>query len=72
MVIKASDLFKSEAMLLGRGKLLCREDNPHFDIQRKILDVATQQFIQFGYRKASISDIARSAAIGKGLSLIHI
>ncbi len=71
MVIKASDLFKSEAMLLGRGKLLSREDNPHFEIQRKILDVATQQFIQFGYRKASISDIARSAAIGKGSVYLH-
>ena len=71
MVTKASDLLKNEAKLRGRGKLLSPDDNPHFEMQRKIVEVATQQFVQFGYRKASISDIASRAGIGKGSVYLH-
>lgn len=71
MVTNASDLLAEEAKLLGRGKLLKRADNPYYEIQRKILDIATQQFVQFGYRRASISDIASSAGIGKGSVYLH-
>ena len=71
MATKASDLLKEEAKLPGRGRLLKREDNANFEIQRKILEVATQQFVLFGYRRASISDIASSVGIGKGSVYLH-
>ena len=66
-MVKALELLNQEAGLPGRGKLLPNRDDPNFKIQHRILEVATKQFVQFGYRKTSISDIADHAGIGKGL-----
>ena len=70
-MVKALDLLKQEAGLPGRGKLLPNRDDPNFKIQNRILEVATKQFVQFGYRKTSISDIADHAGIGKGSLYLH-
>ena len=70
-MVKALDLFEKEAGLPGRGKLLPSRDDPNFKIQNRILEVATKQFVKFGYRKTSISDIADHAGIGKGSLYLH-
>ena len=70
-MVKALDLLKQEAGLPGRGKLLPNRDDSNFKIQNRILEVATKQFVQFGYRKTSISDIADHAGIGKGSLYLH-
>ena len=70
-MVKALDLLKQEAGLPGRGKLLPSRDDSNFKIQNRILEVATKQFVQFGYRKTSISDIADHAGIGKGSLYLH-
>lgn len=36
------------------------------DKQQRILDVATERFARFGYRKTSIDEIAADAGVGKG------
>ena len=70
-MVNALELLKQEAGLPGRGKLLPNRDDPNFKIQHRILEVATKQFVQFGYRKTSISDIADRAGIGKGSLYLH-
>ena len=70
-MVKALELLNQEAGLPGRGKLLPNRDDPNFKIQHRILEVATKQFVQFGYRKTSISDIADHAGIGKGSLYLH-
>jgi len=37
----------------------------------RILTAATDRFVQFGYRRASIDDIARDAGIGKGTLYLY-
>ena len=70
-MVNALELLKQEAGLPGRGKLLPNRDDPNFKIRHRILDIATKQFVQFGYRKTSISDIADHAGIGKGSLYLH-
>ena len=38
---------------------------------RRILDVATQSFIQHGYRKTSVDDVARRAGVAKGTVYLY-
>ena len=70
-MVKALELLTQEAGLPGRGKLLPNRDDRNFKVQHRILEVATKQFVQFGYRKTSISDIADHAGIGKGSLYLH-
>ena len=37
----------------------------------RILDVATEHFARFGYRRASIGEIARDAGVGKGTLYLY-
>ena len=70
-MVKALELLIQEAGLPGRGKLLPNHDDTNFRIQHRILEVATKQFVQFGFRKTSISDIADHAGVGKGSLYLH-
>ena len=70
-MVKALELLIQEAGLPGRGKLLSNHDDTNFRIQHRILEVATKQFVQFGFRKTSISDIADHAGVGKGSLYLH-
>jgi len=46
-------------------------DDPKAQRRSRIMDVATAHFVRFGYRRASIGDIARDAGIGKGTIYLH-
>ncbi len=50
---------------------LMRTDGPHAELRRHILEVATDHFVRFGYRRANVGDIARDAGIGKGSVYLH-
>ncbi len=53
--------------LIGDGA----EDDDRAQTRRRILDVATEHFVRFGYRKASIADIAQDAGLGKGTVYLY-
>lgn len=71
MVNTVTELFEVQAKLLGRGTSLDSVESGTGQVQRKIIQAATKHFVQFGYRRASIADIASSAGIGKGTIYLH-
>ena len=40
-------------------------------LRQHILEIATEHFARFGYRRANVGDIAREAGIGKGSLYLH-
>ena len=71
MVNTVTKLFKEQVKLLSRSTSLRSAESGTGHVQRKIIQAATKQFVQFGYRRASIADIASSAGIGKGTVYLH-
>ena len=47
------------------------EDPGKARTRRRILKAATEQFVHFGYRRASMSDIARRAGVAKGTLYLY-
>ena len=71
MVNTATELFEEQAKLLSRGTNLNSAESAVGQLQRKIIKAATKHFVQFGYRRANIADIASSVGIGKGTIYLH-
>jgi len=46
-------------------------DDPKAKTRGRILESASQQFVQFGYRKASVDGIARNAGVAKGTVYLY-
>ena len=66
-----SELFNALTASPGLGKSLEPEDSSNFKIQQKLVEIATNHFVKFGYRKANIAEIALDAGIGKGTVYLH-
>ena len=66
-----SELFNALTASPGLGKSLEPEDSSNFKIQQKLVEIATNHFVKFGYRKANIAEIAIDAGIGKGTVYLH-
>ena len=71
MVNTITELFEEQAKLLSHGRILDSAESAAGQMQRKIIQAATKHFVQFGYRRASIADIASSVGIGKGTIYLH-
>lgn len=67
MVNSITELFEEQAKFLS----LDSAESAKGQVQRKIIQSATKHFVQFGYRRASIADIAQSVGIGKGTIYLH-
>ena len=66
-----SELFDTITASPGLGKSLEPKDSSSYSIQKKLVKVATNHFVRFGYRKANIAEIALGAGIGKGTIYLH-
>lgn len=52
-------------------ELMRDEGSEHRALRIRILEVASQHFARFGYRKANIGEMARDVGIGKGSIYLH-
>jgi AcrR family transcriptional regulator len=66
-----SELFNALTASPGLGKSLESGDSSNFKVQQKLVEIATNHFVKFGYRKANIAEIAIDAGIGKGTVYLH-
>lgn len=71
MVNTVTELFEEQGKLLSRGTSPDSAESAAGQLQRKITQAATKHFVQFGYRRANIADIASSVGIGKGTIYLH-
>jgi len=66
-----SELFDTFTTSSGLEKSIEPKDSSSYSIQKKLVKVATNHFVRFGYRKANIAEIALAAGIGKGTIYLH-
>ena len=66
-----SELFDKFTASSGLEKSIEPKDSSSYSIQKKLVKVATNHFVRFGYRKANIAEIALAAGIGKGTIYLH-
>ena len=66
MTNSMSELFDMINAVPGLGSFLDPKDSSNYGVQKKLIKVATDHFVRFGYRKANIAEIALGAGIGKG------
>ena len=66
-----SELFDKFTASAGLEKSIEPKDSSSYSIQKKLVKVATNHFVRFGYRKANIAEIALAAGIGKGTIYLH-
>lgn len=71
MVNTITELFEEQAKLPGRGILADTRESAKGQVQQKIIQVATNHFVQFGYRRANVADIASRVGIGKGTIYLY-
>ncbi|MEM8858555.1 MAG: helix-turn-helix domain-containing protein [Chloroflexota bacterium] len=46
--------------------------HPNKEREQQILDAASRLFVQYGYDKTTVSDIAREAGVSKGVIYLHV
>ena len=71
MTNSMSELFDMINAVPGLGSFLDPKDSSNYGVQKKLIKVATDHFVRFGYRKANIAEIALGAGIGKGTIYLH-
>lgn len=62
------DLHQRLAQLMGPGGA---ESDARARTRLRILEVATDHFVRFGFRRASVGEIARDAGLGKGTLYLY-
>ena len=67
---------KLHELIGGEGEteepcIRCRRADNRAATRLRILEVATSHFVRFGYRKASIADIAQDCGLGKGTVYLY-
>ena len=71
MASAIAELFDKITAEPGLGKPLERRDSANYAVQNKLIKVATDHFVRFGYRRANIAEIALGAGIGKGTVYLY-